>query len=386
MQVMKTSSESRFSRSGLLLALVIISFFSWASYFEIDHSVRLSGQVIPRSRTQVVQAADGGVLKELLVIEGQAVKKGQVIARLENDRAEAGVQDTTERIASLEVALDRANAEALGREADFSRHAAKLSYAVKSQRDLHEKNRVALNAEMSALSAQLALAEKELLITSSLYEQGYASLVEKIRAERASLEVQQKLQMVQKKFSLDARREAVKIEEELTSLGNKEQERQSVYQHTEIRAPADGLVKLIRFNTVGGVLRPGDELLQIYPTEGGLIVEAKAGSPDIGSINVGQTARLRFDSFDSSVVGAMTGQVTYVSADALSEQSPDGRTQSSYRIHVDLDEAQGKQNLLAKKIKPGMAVTVDLVSGRRTISTYLLKPVMKAFGAAMTER
>ncbi len=372
--------------AGLLLLLMLLAFLIWASIFEIDQTVRASGQVIPQDRTQVIQVADGGVLQELRVAEGELVRKGQVLALLERERASAGVDETNNRIAALEIARKRALAEATDGPLDLANFDRRHPDLVIVQKSLYRQNVDAYQKEQEVLREQMQLAREEFLLHQKLYSSGDISRVELMRAERALLDSTQRLQASKDKFRSDARKEIAKIEEEISSQRSRLQERQNVLDHTVIASPADGVVKFLRINTLGGVLRPGDELMQISPTDGQYIVEAKINPADIGQLALGQSASLRLDAFDYTIYGILFAQLEYLSSDTLTEAGPDGRsTQLFYRARLRINIPEDSR-IKPESIKPGMTVTVDLLTGRRSVLKYIFKPIARAFSGAMGQK
>lgn len=377
-------SSQRFT--GLYLLIIIIVFVVWASFFEIDQIVRAQGQVIPQEKTQIIQAADGGVIKELRVNEGEIVKKGQVLAVLEGERARAGVEEITNRIAGLHITRLRTLAEATGQNLQFGAYDKSHPDLVQAQKQLHLQNQSALQKDELALFEQLRLAQAESAIMQRLYDNGDISQVELMRAQRGLVDARQKLHAVQEKYKTDARREHAKIEEEITSQRSKLQERQSVLNHTEIQASLDGIIKSLRINTLGGVLRSGDELMQISPTSGGYIIEAKVNPVDIGQLQVGMPVAVRLDAFDYSIYGSLSGQLTYLSSDTLTEQSPDGRSQVYYRAKVLLSDFAPSQRIQSTDVKAGMTASLDILTGRRSVLVFITKPIMRAFSGALGQK
>jgi adhesin transport system membrane fusion protein len=372
--------------AGLLLLTVLAVFITWAALFDIDQIVRATGQIIPQDRTQLIQAADGGVLQELHVTEGQQVRKGQILARLEDQRANAGLDEVRNRIAGLTITRLRAHAEATDQAFKASAYLRSHPDLVQAQQSLYWQNTTALRQELVGLHKQLRLAEDEQQLTERLYNSGDISLVELMRAQRLVFEGQQRIQAAQDKFRSEARKELARIEDEITAQRSKLQERQSVYDHTILEAPTDGIVKYLRINTLGGVLRAGDELMQISPTEGQYIVEAKVNPADIGQLAVGQKVTLRLDAFDYSLYGTVPGRLDYLSSDTLTEPGPDGRSsQAYYRARLSL-ELPAHSRIRLEDIKPGLTVAIDIQTGQRSVLHYIGKPISKAFSGALGQK
>jgi len=201
-------------------------------------------------------------------------------------------------------------------------------------------------------------------------------------------ELEGKINATRNKYLQDARTEATKLSEDLASNRYKLDERQSILGKTVVTAPITGVVKYLKVTTIGGVLRAGDELMQISPTEGEMVFELKVNPADIGQLALGLPAAIRLDAFDFSVYGSLVGNLTYLSSDTLTEQGANGQVNSYYRAQVRLDPEQARDNpkLADVALKPGMTATVDIRTGRRSVLKYLVKPVYTAFAGALNER
>jgi adhesin transport system membrane fusion protein len=371
----------------LLLSGALLAFVAWAAAFEIDQGVRASGQVISSARTQIIQAVDGGVLSELRVAEGQQVKVGQVLAVLEKSRAEAGFEESRDRVASLSIAMARARAEATLQSPSFGPEFKAYPEFVRAQQTLYLQKKRTLDEDLSSVSQGLAMAREELHMTEALLKDGDVSQLEALRARRQVTELEARMAASRNKYRQDASAEAAKIEEDLASVNSKLAERRDVLGHTELSAPVAGVVKYLKVTTIGGVLRAGDELMQIAPTDDDLIIEAKVNPSDVGQIKTGLPVSVKVDAFDYSVYGMLSGELVYISPDTLSETGQSGQTQIYYRAKIRLPRLQ-PQNPKAHDIvvKPGMTVSIDIRTGTRSVLNYLAKPVFKAFGGALIER
>ncbi len=208
-----------------------------------------------------------------------------------------------------------------------------------------------------------------------------------LRARRQVNELESRVAGLRNKYKQDASTEITKIEDELASVESRRQERQSILEHTDLMAPVAGTVKLLRITTVGGVLRPGDELMQIAPDDDALILEAKVAPGDIGQLRTGLPATVKLDAFDYAVYGTLQGTLGYISPDTLSETAPNGQTQAYYRVHIKLAPGVNPHPKARELIlKPGMTASLDIQTGTRSIFTYLAKPLTKAFSGALSER
>ena len=366
---------------GFMGALLV-----WASLFELEQTIHAQGQVMPITRTQVIQAADGGVLEKLLVREGETVEAGQVLATLEKERASAGVDEGAARVASLSAALIRARAEAQGVAPEFPKHLREYAESVNEQRLLYEQRRKSLDSELTSLNEAYALAKDELALNERLFSSGDISQIELMRAKRQVVELQGRIEAVRNKYLQDARAESAKLQEELASQRFKLEERQNVLQHTDLISPVAGIVKAMRINTVGGVLRAGAELMQISPTDVELMVEVKVQPADVGQLRLGLPVSVKVDAFDYSIYGALNGTLSYISADTLTEQGANGQPQTFYRVQVKMAALQSNSKLMLSDLKPGMTAGVDIQTGARSVLTYITKPISKAFRGAATQR
>jgi len=372
----------------LMLFVALVTFLLWAAIFEIDQTVRAQGQIILISRTQIIQAADGGVLSRILVQEGESVAAGQLLAELERERPTAAYEENRAKVAALAAAMVRAKSEASGSKPEFSDELRQYPEFVAAQQALFEQRKFSLQEELATLQDNLGMAQEELRMNEALLQTGDTSRLEVMRARRQVGELQGKINTARNKYRQDAMQEAAKLVEEISSTRYKLEERQSILGHTELTAPVAGVVKYMKITTIGGVLRAGDELMQISPTEGDKVIEVKINPVDIGQLKLGLPVAVKLDAFDYSTYGTLQGILSYISADTLVEQGANGQTLTYYRAHVRLDEDKNKSNikLADVSLKPGMTATVDIRTNSRSVLKYLAKPVFKAFGGAMNER
>jgi adhesin transport system membrane fusion protein len=368
--------------------LLLLVFLGWAAFFELDQSVRAQGKLIPAEHTQIIQVADGGVLSRVLVQEGDSVVAGQPLAELEKERANASFTESRAKQASLEIALIRAQAEANQKTPIFGKEYAEFPQFQALQIAFYMQRKLSLSQELENISETLVSAKQEFELNKKLFATGDTSQLEVMRAQRQVTELQGRVNTVRNKYLQDARAEASKIAEDLSTNYYRLEERQSVLDHTTITAPIAGIVKYQRVTTIGGVLRQGDELMQISPNETEPVFEVNINPADIGQLKAGLPATIRLDAFDSSIYGVLNGTLRYISSDTLSEQGPNGQANTFYRAQVSLhaDPANHNTKLSLAMLKAGMTATVDLKTGSRSVLKYLSKPIYKAFGGALTEK
>ena len=386
----KPPQQQGFMSMTMLMVCVMAAFLLWATMFEIEQTVRAQGQIIPTARTQVIQSVDGGVLEKLFVEEGQIVKAGQELAVMERERSLASSQESLAREAALTAALVRAQAEAQGIAPAYPPSLLAYPKILAVQQALYEQRERSLNDELSSQRQALEMAREELRMNEVLLKNGDTSRLEVMRARRQTLDIESKMKSIRNKYRQDARAEASKLAEDLAANSYKLAERQSVLNHTVLTAPIAGVVKYLKVTTIGGVVRAGDEVMQISPTESGMVFEVKINPADVGQLQLGLPVSIKLDAFDYSVYGSLEGNLIYLSSDTLVEQGANGQSSSYYRAQVEFnaDKANSDPNpmLAAAMLKPGMTVTVDIKTGRRSVLKYLAKPIFRAFGGAMNER
>lgn len=368
------------------LGLFLLAFLIWSVFFDLDQAVRASGSVIASSRTQVIQALDGGMLSDLKVHEGQEVKAGDVLAVLEPTRSQAGFQESQGRVAALTAALIRAKAQQLGKAPQFSDEIASYPEFIKAQTALYQQREKSLKEVLSPLKESLKMAQEELVMNEDLYKTGDISRMEVLRAKRQVSELQARISQIKNQQIQETAIEAAKLEEELMSSRYKLAERKDVFDNTRLVSPVDGVVKALRITTVGGVLRAGDEIMQISPVSDSMVIEAKITPADVGQLKLGLPASVKIDAYDYAIYGDLEGELIYVSPDVLVEQGPAGQALTYYRAHVRLNDKQSNPKASLILVKLGMTGTVDIQTGRRSVFRYLTKPILKSFSGALNER
>lgn len=370
----------------LLTALFLVGIIGWAGVAEIDQVSRANGQVIPSGRVQVVQSTDGGVIKTINVKEGDRVRKGQILVSLDSIRLAAGVDEGRAKVASFKTVKARIEAELFGKELVFPGDVAGFPDFMANQRQLFLKRRAAQGQDIAALNRMLRLVRQELAMNQPLLENGDVSRSEVLRLERSVADIEGQIANRQNKYLQDLQAEYAKVEEELVTAEQALTQRQAALSETQLEAPTDGIVKNVRLTTIGGVLRPSDEVLQIVPTGEELIVEAKVSPADIAYVRVGQVASVKFDAYDSSIFGSSDGRVIYISPDTLIEQKANGE-QVYYRVHIRVDTRTMRPRTDEKiEIQPGMTATAEVLTGRNTVLKYLLKPIIKTVEESLGER
>ncbi len=366
-------------------ALLIVGFV-WASQSEIEQVTRATGQVVASSRTQVIQSLDGGVLETLFVKEGDEVTKGEVLAKLDTTKLVAFYRDSESKVAALKAASARLTAEIEGTEIRFGPEVNDYPQFRASQSLLLAKRRAAIEDDIASLTAMKALAIKELQMTEPLLKTGDVSRVDVLKLERTVADLQAQITNKRNKYLQDTQAEFSKVSEDLASAEQTLLQRKDQLVHAEIRSPSNGVVKNVRITTLGGVLKPSEELMQIVPVEDALLIEVKAKPTDIAFIKPGLPANVKIDAYDYSIYGTLSGHVTYISPDTLSEDLRQGE-QPYYRVQIKTDGKRFKGRPEEKlEIQPGMTAVGEVITGRSTVLRYLVKPLVKTLNESMVER
>lgn len=363
---------------------LILVFLLWASLSQIDQVTRAIGVVVPSNRTQAVQTPDGGVLEELLVREGDLVEVDQVIARLAQAQSEPYYLESLARASALRMNINRLESEVNDTPfkpviADqFSQRLAQ------SQRQLYERRQKAFDEELEALTKALALAEEELSLIGPLVRQGDISRSEQLRLERELVDLRAQLVNRRNGFRREVMVELARAREELASIEQTMAQRKTLLDRSELRAPARGVIKGVKANTKGAVLRAGDELLQVVPLDDELLIEARVKPSEVGFVSSGLDASVKIDAFDYTIFGSLKGQVSLVSPDSLLDEKTNERY---FLIKVRVaDPVLRAPDGSALSLQPGMSSVVEVQTGRQSILSYLFKPLLKTMTTALKER
>lgn len=382
----KTSQKENRSKIIRVVAIIFACLFIWAAVSEIEQTTRAQGQIIPFSRSQVIQSFDGGVLEELFVREGDAVKKDQVLAKLDRTRMQSTFLETRAKAAALSGTVSRLKTEVYGTPLKFDSLLNEYQDFLRNQKILLEKRQRSLNEEIKSLQAQHELAIAELNMTEPLLKTGDVSKVEVIRLQRQVNDLNAQIANKRNKYFQDAHAELSKAEEELAGVMQVLAQKKEQLDRIELRAPMDGIVKNVKITTLGGVIKPGEEVMQIIPVGDDLMIEAKVKPADVAFLKPGLNAVIKIDAYDYTIYGVLKGTLTFISPDTITEESKSGE-QVFYRVQI---QTKGK-NFSSKpnqdlEIQAGMTATVEIITGSHTVLSYLTKPITKTLKESMTER
>lgn len=371
-----------------VIILALVGFIVWSNWAELDQVTRAPGRVVPFARVQIVQSEESGAISAIYVREGDRVEKGELLVKLGTVKLVAAVEEARANVAALESRMARVDAELFDRPLRFPTSLDTYPNFQANQRQLFSRRRAALNSELASLREIAQLQEEEMELNEPLVETGDVARSEIIRMRRAMVETQGKMSNLRSRYIQDLQIEFTRTEEELITARQMRTQREDSLRAASLVAPADGIVKNVRFTTVGGVLRAGDEVLQIVPTGEKLIVEGQVPPRDIAFVKVGQNARVNFDAYDSAIYGSGDGTVVYVSPDTLSEEREGSGTNTYYRVNLEVDIASMRPRRAdeAINLQPGMMATAEILTGSSTVFRYLTKPIMKTTSEALQER
>jgi adhesin transport system membrane fusion protein len=401
----------------------------WASLAIVDEVTVAEGKVIPSSQVQIVQNLEGGIVSEILVKVGQVVQKDQAIMRIDDTRFTASSLEGRAKDQALIAKISRLAAEANNTSfvapAQLQKDNPQL---LAEEKSLFESRHRELHANLAVLNRQAEqrqqeftekqsreeqvqqsynLVAQELAMTRPLVPQGAASEVDVLRLERqandlkgeltatqlalprleaAYREVHQKIEEATAHFRADAMKDLNLARAEQTALSAANTALEDRVTRTLVRAPLAGIVKQIKVNTVGGVVQPGSDLLEIVPLDDTLLIEARVRPSDIAFLHPGQEAIVKLSAYDFSIYGGFPATLEHISADTIMPERPGERQESYYQIRVRTRQNHPSGKAEAVTILPGMVATVDIKTGQKTILHYLMKPIIKTKETAFRER
>jgi adhesin transport system membrane fusion protein len=370
------------------ISATLVIFLLWAAFAWVDEIVRAPGQVVSSSRPQIIQNLEGGILAELNVAEGDIVEEGQILARLYGTQYQATVDELDDQIAALDIRRLRLEAEMEGK-AEFDLPPdleARVPAIAASERALLSARLTEYQARVDGAGAVAEQTAKELELVQRMFDREIAPLIELTRAKKAHSDAKNKLSEAITTTEKERATDYSKTQGELASLRQQRKLSQDQLSRTTLLAPLRGVVNKLSVTTIGGVVRPGEEILQIIPLDEELFVEAKVKPRDIAAVRMGQTATVKLSAYDYMIFGSLKGTVTFVSADTFKDEharNPDAETH--YKVTLAVDRGQFTERQKSLEIRPGMQAEVELQTGGKTILTYLTKPLYKA-NEALRER
>jgi len=408
-----------------LAAALLLSALVWAYWAVLDEVTVAEGKAIPSSKVQVVQNLEGGIVTELFVREGQMVDKGATLLRLDDTRFRSNKGESEADRYALSAQVQRLAAEAEGRPLALSEEVrSKAPQVAEDETALFQSRQRRLSSEKQTLSEQLrqktqelaeyrakvaqyrsavGLLQEELNMSAPLVSKGAVSPVEILRlkqrtveargqlnasslaiprAEAAVAEMRSKMQESDASFRSEAAKELNEKRTDLSKLSANSIAIDDRVKRTTVVSPVRGIVKVLKVNTIGGVVQPGSDLVEIVPIEDNLLIEAKVRPQDVAFLHPGQQAMVKFSAYDYTIYGGLKGKLELISADTVTDDK--GNAFYLIQVRTERNHVGGEHKPLL--IIPGMVATVDIITGQKSVLDYLLKPVLKARTEALRER
>lgn len=361
-----------------LVGATVLVFLVWAKFAWIDEIVRARGEVVSSSRPQIIQNLEGGMLAELAVHEGSVVEPGQVLARLQATQFETKVADLREQLVAAEVRRLRLEAEMAG-QFDFEVPAQIADFSP----EIVASERTLLNARQSDFTSRTEGARRimtetarELEVMEDLHARDIAALIEVTRARKAHSDAENAYNEIVTRAELDRASEYSDTLQAMATLRQDLRLARDRLERTIITSPMRGVVNNLAVTTIGGVVRPGEEIMQIIPLDDELFIEAQVKPQDIANVRTGQAATIKLSAYDYTIHGSLSGEVTLVSADTF-EDERDPNAPPHYRVTVRVDRTDLSDRQKVIEIRPGMQADVELHTGERTVLQYLTKPLYR---------
>ncbi|MFH1975578.1 MAG: HlyD family type I secretion periplasmic adaptor subunit [Pseudomonadota bacterium] len=425
----RSSVMAQSPRGGraILWAVLILSAIAifWASVSEVEEVTRGQGKVVPASQIQVIQNLEGGILSEILVNVGDTVKKDQLLLKIDQTRFSSSVQQNQAKHLSNKAKAARLQAETSGspfsvprevmaeqpeigiREQElYESRKKELQFSLEiKQQQYNQRNHELreLNSKLAELNKTFLLFQEELKLTKPLVAKGAVSEMEVLRLERQASEMQGEIEQTKQAIPraqsrIEESQVALKelrlafinkakseLNEVLAQLGEDSATSialQDRLDRTFVKSPVNGTVNRLHINTVGGVIQPGMNLIEIVPLEGTLLVEAMIKPSDIAFLRPNQDAMVKFTAYDFTIFGGLTAKLEQISADSITDE----KGNSFYLVRLRTDKSYLGPQTNPLPIIPGMIASVDILTGKKTVLSYLLKPVLRAKYMALRER
>jgi adhesin transport system membrane fusion protein len=403
----------------------IFLFITWAYFAQIDEIARGDGDIVPSGENQMVQNLEGGIVEEILVKEGQLVEKGQLLIKIDNQKSKSSYSTNNIKADALEAKIRRLKAEASGTPFEVTAQMKeRIPEFIENELSLYRTNKQQLNSKINALNAQLSQRKQELSeatstrdslkeslkmitqevkMTEPMVAKGVRSRIDFLKLKREANEVKDRYDSARLSiprlnsaikevksnirettllFRSDAKLKLNEALSELRAYRANSTALEDQVTRTLVRSPMKGIVQKLFVHTIGGVVQPGADILEIVPTDSTLLVEVKIKPSDIAFIYFGQKAIVKFSAYDFAIYGGLHGKVVLISADTVTDQKDNVFYTVRIKTEKNYLEREGKK----LKIIPGMTVSVDIITGRKSVLDYILKPILKTKQYTFTER
>jgi adhesin transport system membrane fusion protein len=403
----------------------IFIFLLWANFALIDEIARGDGEIIPSGENQIIQNLEGGIIEQILVDEGEEVKKGQILLKINNEKSKSSYSSNAVKADALQAKIARLSAEANGESFlldDLLE--ARIPIIIQNEMSLYETNKRQLASKIEGLEERLKQKKQELLeaktqqkhlkssyefiqkevqMTEPMVAKGVRSKIDFLKLQREANEIESKylaakqsiprlesaIKEVQKGieeaiylFQSDAKMKKNEAVAELRTLQETSTALQDQVTRTVVLAPTKGIVQKLFIHTIGGVIQPGQEIMEIVPSDQALLVRARIKPSDIAFIYFKQRAIVKFSAYDFAIYGGLEGEVVYIGADTQKDE----KENVYYEVRIKTTKNHLSRNGEKLKIIPGMTVSVDIITGQKSVLDYILKPILKTKQYTFTER
>jgi len=375
--------------SFLLLNAILITIgilLVWSAFSYVDEVTHAEGRIIPSSRMQIVQNMEGGIVRSINVKQGDVVEKDDVVLQMESVQYSSELDSKKQQVMSLMAKQARLQAEVNDQSLQFTKEFSALaSQYVQTEMSEFDSRRRRLSADVNLLESQLNSGQQELEIVRKMTERGLEPQIELVRTQARVDELRNKIESMKRQFKSESATELSRVVLELNPLRQTLPAFADKLNRTQVKAPLKGVVNRVMVNTVGGVIKPGEPIVEIVPFDDTLVVEAQIRPQDIGFIHLGQSANVKITAYDYSIFGSLKGQITNISPDSVSKEE---RGQVMYYYVARIETSAKVIQSLEKNLPiiPGMQAQVDIITGNKSVLSYLLKPLIGVKENAFRER
>ena len=366
------------AKSRLTIQVVVLSLMAaigWAAVAQVNEVTRGDGRVIPARRMQTIQSLEGGILSELKVREGDIVQQGQVLARLDPTRSQSAFMAAQSQITALTAEVARLEAEVL--EHPELAFGDTPNEAERTELRLFTARRTKLEASLTALESERSAIQEQIAITAPLAERGSVSRIDLLQLQQKKAELDGRIGEARNAYVQDAYKDLAQRRAKLATLQEEVVQKRDELQRTDVRSPVEGRVNNIAITTLGGVVQPGEPIMEITPIDDQLVIETKVLPRDVAFVAPGMAASVKITAYDFSTYGDLRGTVMQISEDTVEEETKQG-PQDFYRVMVGTEQNYLERYGEKFHIRPGMVAQVDIESGDRSVLSYLTRPLLNA--------
>jgi len=404
--------------------VALVLFVVWAALAEVDEIARGNGQVVSSAHNKMIQHLEGGIVEAILVKEGQSVKKDQPLLKIKNEKSTSSFNSNEMGTYALQAKLMRLKAEGSGSPFSSVGASGAMTSYVQNELSLYRANASNLNAKISGLQEKLSqnrqelsearsrkdhlkeslgMINEEVRMTGPMVEKGVRSRVDYLKLQREANEaeasyqstllsiprlesvIQETARSIEEARAMFRSTSQTQYNEALAQLNTLTADGTALsdqVDRTTVRSPMDGVVQSLLVHTIGGVVKPGDDLIEIVPKGEKLVVEVKIKPSDIAFIYPGQRAVVKLSAYDFAIYGALEGKVTLISADTVENR----KEETFYTVRIETKKSYVQHNGKKLAIIPGMTLSADIITGKKSVLDYILKPILKTKQHMLSER